>query len=139
VRENAFTHTPGLGVVWDPKHDVDPPIGKACHAILPTKTSLTYGWFACISCVFLKAGSQVSFTSFVNFLFCMIFDVDTLSMVRRSLIAWVHLALISLLVSTFSCMTLSHLRTHIRYADSDRRIWKSQVGPRWVILFSCHC
>jgi len=67
-------HTPGLGVVWDSKHDVDPPIGKARHAILPTKTSLTYGWFAYISCVFLKAGSQVS-----------------LSMVNRLLIVWFHL------------------------------------------------
>ena len=134
-----FTHTPGLGVVWDSRHDVDPPIGKACHAILPTKTSLTYGWFACISCVFLKAGSQVSFTSFMNFLFHIIFDTDTLSMVRHLLIMWFHLALISLSVSTFSCMTLSHLRTHIRYTDSDRRIWKSQVRPQWVILFSCCC
>jgi len=132
-------HTPGLGVVWDSKHDVDLPIGKAHHTILPTKTSLTYGWFACISCVFLKAGSQVSFTSFMNFSFRMIFDTDTLLMVRRSLIVWFHLMLISLLVSTFSCMTLSHLRTYIRYADSDRRIWKSWVRPWWVILFSCHC
>ena len=93
--------TPGLGVVWDSKRDVDLPIGKARHAILPTKPSLTYGWFACISYVFLKAGSQVSFTSFVNFLFCMIFNADTLSMVRRLLIMWFHLALISLSVSTF--------------------------------------
>ena len=67
--KNAFMHTPGLGVVWDSKHDMDLPIGWAHHAILPTKTSLSYGWFACVSCVFLSAGSQVSFISFVSFLF----------------------------------------------------------------------
>jgi len=67
-------HTPGLGVVWDSKHDVDLPIGRAHHTILPTKTSLTYGWFAYISYVFLKAGSQVS-----------------LLMVNCLLIVWFHL------------------------------------------------
>ena len=38
--KNAFTHTPGVGVVWDSTHEMALPMGRAYHAILPTKTSL---------------------------------------------------------------------------------------------------
>ena len=66
----------------------------------------------------------------------MIFVVVTLLMVSLLLIAQYHLALISPSVRSLSCITLSHLRTQIKYADSDRRIWKSWVGP-WCVIFHC--
>ena len=56
-------------------------------------------------------------------------------MVSLLLIARYHLAQISPSWRCFPCMTLSHLRTHIKYADSDRMIWKSWVGPWQVFLF----
>ena len=65
--KNAFTHTPGLGVVWGSKHDVLPPNRRAHHAVLPTKTSQQYIHCAGSSIVFLKAGSRVSSASFMNF------------------------------------------------------------------------
>jgi len=134
VRENAFRHTPRLGVVWDSKPDVCTPKRRAHRAVLPTKTSLWYNHLAGGSPSFLSAGSQVSSTSFLNLSVLVIFVAVTLSMVSHSLIARSHLALISLSVRGFSCMTLSHRRAHIRYADSDRIIWSSRVGP-WRVTF----
>jgi len=90
-----------------------------------------------ISISFLSIGSQVPSASFVNSLVLMIFVAVTLSMVSLLLITQYHLALISLFMMGFSCMTLSHLRTQIRYTDSDRRIWKCWVGA-WCVLFCCH-
>jgi len=55
-------HTPGLGVVWDSKHDdVHPPttwVGSSCSPT--TKTSLHCNQFTGVSFSFLSAGSQVS-------------------------------------------------------------------------------
>ena len=116
--------------------DVYPPGGRAPHAVLPTKTSQRYIQFAGISISFLNAGSHVLSISCMNLLVLMIFVAVTLSMVSLLLIARYHLALISPSVGSFSCITLSHLRTQITYADSDRRIWKSRVGP-WCVVFRC--
>jgi len=129
VRKNAVMHTPGLGVVWDSKHNVCTPHRHAHRAVLPTKTLRSFIQFAGISPSFLNAGSHVVSTSFVNLLVLMIFVAVTLSMVSLLLIACRHLALISLSERVFSCMTLSHLRTQIRYTDSDRMIWSNWVGP----------
>jgi len=115
-------HTPGLGVVWDSKCGVYPPYRRAHHTVLPTKTSRQCIQFAGISIVLLKVGSQVSSINFVNLLVCFIFIAVTLSMVSLSLIVQCHLALISPSERFFSCMTLSHLNVHIRYANSNRRI-----------------
>jgi len=71
--KNAFTHTPGLGVVWGSKHDVFPPIRQAHHAVLPTKTSLDCIQFACISFSLLSVGPQVSSISFMKFVVCLDF------------------------------------------------------------------
>ena len=116
--------------------DIYPPRGWGPHTVLPTKTSQRYIQFAGISISFLSAGSHVPLISCVNLLVLMIFVVVTLSMVSLLLIARYHLALISPSVRSFSCITLSHLRTQITYADSDRRIWKSWVGP-WCVIFCC--
>jgi len=116
----------------------DPPNRWAHHTVLPTKTSPRCIQFAGISFSFFNASSQVAITVLVNLWFCLIFVTVTLLMVSLLLIAWYHLALISLSENTFSCMTFSHLNTQIKYADSDRMIWKSLVGLRWVIfLFRC--
>ena len=56
-------------------------------------------------------------------------------MVSLSLFVWYHLALISPLFRGFSCITLSYLRTQIKYANS--RIWRSCIGP-WCIILCCH-
>ena len=133
-------HTPRLGVVWGSKHGVPPPTRQGHHAVLPTKTSRHSIQFTGSSMIFLRAGSQVSSTRFVNWWVLLVFVVlvtFTLSVVSLSLITWYHLARISPLWSSFSCMTLSHLRTQIRYTDSDRMIWRSCVGPWWVFLCCC--
>jgi len=137
MRKNAFTHTPRLGVVWDSKHDICMPSRRAHCTVLPTKTSLQCIHCTGISPSFLRAGSQVSSTRFINSLVLVIFRVVTLSIVSLSLIAQCHLALISPSDRAFSCMTLSHHRTYIMYADSDRRIWRSQVGPLCAIFRCC--
>ena len=124
--------------MWGSKHDVFPPIRQAHHAVLPTKTSLECIQFACNSFSFLSAGPHVSSISFIKVLFLLIFVAVTLSMVSCSLIAWYHLILISSSDSGFPCITLSHLRSHIKYTDSDRRIWRSRVSP-WCVVFFCCC
>jgi len=106
-------------------------------AVLPTKTSLQCIQFAGVSFSFRSAGSHVSSTSFMNLLVLTIFVTVTLSMVSHLLIVHCHLALISLSWRGFSWMTHSHLRTHMRYANSDRRIWSSCDGPWRVILCCC--
>ena len=126
-------HTPGLGVVWDSKCGVNPPYRQAHHTVLPTKTSWQCIQFAGSSISCFKTGSHVPPISFVYLLVRAIFVTVTLSMVGLSLIVWYHFALISLLEMTFSCMTLLHLSIHIKYTDSESRIWKSQVGP-WCLL-----
>jgi len=60
-----------------------------------------------------------------------------LIMVSVSLITQCHLTHISPSESRFSWMTHLHLRAHIRYMDSNSRIWRSQVGPQCVILLCC--
>ena len=106
------------------------PPGRWIHrTVLPTKTSLICIQFASTSLSFLNAISHVSITVLVNFSFRLIFVAVTLLMVSLSFIAWYHLARISPSDSCFSCVTLSHLRTQIKYADSDSIIWKSLVCP----------
>jgi len=133
--KNDFMHTPGLGVVWGSKHDIFPPIRQAHHAVLPTKTSLDCSQFACVSFSLLSMGPQVSLISFMKLSFLLTIVVVTLLMVSLSLIAWYHLVLISPSDSGFSCITLLHLKTHIKYANSNRRVWRSQVRPQCVIFF----
>jgi len=106
-------------------------------AVLPTKTSLQCIQFAGVSFSFRSAGSHVSSTSFMNLLVLTIFVTVTLLMVSHLLIVHCHLALISLSWRGFSWMTHSHLRTHMRYANSDRRIWSSCDGPWRVVLCCC--
>jgi len=74
----------------------------------------------------------------MNLLVLTVFIMVTLLLVSFLLIMQYHLALISPSVRGFSCISLSHLRTQIKYADSDRMIWKGWVGP-WCIIFHCCC
>jgi len=130
----CFYAHPCTGVVWGSKHAF---LGsRVRYAVLPTKTSLRFIQFIGSSLSFLSACSQVSTTSLVNPSFLLIIVAFILSVVSLSLIARSHLVLISLSVSIFSCITLSHLRTQMRYADSEMMIWRSQVGP-WSVFRLC--
>ena len=112
------------------KIQCNPPGWWVHHTVLPTKTSPICIQFTSISFSFFNAISHVSITVLVNSLFCLIFVVVTLLLVILLFIAWYYLAHISCSDSSFPCITLSHLRTQIRYADSDRIIWKSLVCPQ---------
>ena len=59
-------------------------------------------------------------------------------MVSFLFMAWSHLLFISSSWWCFPCITLLHLSTHMRYANSRRSIWRSLVGP-WCVLFRFHC
>ena len=77
--------------------------------------------------------SQVSLIRLVkDFLPCflhLILVAAILSSVSLQLITLNHLALASLLLCGLSCMTLSHLRTQIRWADSEISICRSLLAP----------
>jgi len=114
-----------LGIVWGSEHIFSGVL--ECHAVLPAKTSQWCIQFNGSPPSVSSACSQVSFTtSVVNSSVLLTFVAVTLSLVSLSLIARSHLLLIS---SLGSCMTLLHLSTHTRYADSESSICRRRDGP----------
>jgi len=78
---------------------------------------------------FVKTCSQVFTTKLVNPLFLLVFDAFILSSVSPEFITLSHLDLISWLLWVFSWITLSQHSTHIRKADSERRIRRRRDAP----------
>jgi hypothetical protein len=88
----------------------------------------------------LRVGSHVSFAVCRARLSCLILGAFSLSSVRRMLIVRLHRAWISSLECMWSgfWMTLSHLRTQMRWAASDNRICRRRRAPLalgfWVLI-----
>jgi hypothetical protein len=99
------------------------------HAVLPTKTSLWCNQLGGSPPSVSSACSQVLTTRLVNTSFLMTLVAFILSMVSLSFIARSHLVLISSLVRIFPWITLSHLSTQVRYADSESSICRRRDGP----------
>ncbi len=95
---------------------------------LPTKTSRLWSHLCGRTVCFLSTSSQVANTRLVNGLSLRILVAAILSLVSLLLIALYHLAWVSFLVSCFPWMTCSRLITHIRWADSEIRIWSSLMA-----------
>ena len=106
----------------------------ACRAPLPTKTSRLVIQSSGRSPCFLRTCSHVLLTFFLDFSSRLIFVAVILSLVSLVLMARSHLWYVSFAVCICSCMTRSHLRTHIRWADSDTRIWRSRFLPSLILL-----
>jgi hypothetical protein len=70
----------------------------------------------------MSNGFHMFITRFMNLLSCLIFIAIILSLVSLVLMAFFHLMSTSLSECTFSQITLSHHRTHIRWAASEIRI-----------------
>ena len=104
--------------------------GQIFQTLIPTKTS----WFLIHSSsrsdCFFNVPSQVAFTSWVkglSFFFIMVTMI--FSLVSLLFIALYHLDPTSLLECVFSCITLSHLSTQIKWVASEIVIWRSLVAP----------
>lgn len=65
------------------------------------------------------------FANLVKFLLCFVLCASILSVVSLSFINLFHLFLMLCSFRVLSCITHSHLRTHIRWAALDRRICRS--------------
>ncbi len=121
-----FTHTPGVGVVWDSGCGLRLPVSRCYY---PLKTSRCCCQFRCGMLAFIKVFFQVAFVRFISLGSLFILVVIIRSLVSLSFIFLIHLLVISLLVWFFPCMTLSHLMTHTRWLASDIRICSSLVLP----------
>ena len=77
----------------------------------------------------LERPPQVVSTSWVKGLVLLITVAVILSSVSLLLIALYHLRSASLGVCCTSCITRSHLKTHIRWAASDTMIWRRRDAP----------
>src|SRR6266852_9960888 len=84
------------------------------HALIPTKTSRFWNQLGGNVPACFSKGFHVFSVSCVNFLFHFVFCAVILSVVSLSLIALFHLLVIPCSLRVFSCMTHSHLSTHIR-------------------------
>ena len=106
----------------------------ACHAPLPTKTSrLVIQSFGRSPC-FLRMCSHVFLVFLLDFSSLLIFVAIILSSVSLVFMTRSHLWCVSFVVCECSWMTRSHLRTHMRCADSEIRIWRSRFAPSVVFL-----
>jgi len=123
-----------VGIVWGSKHTFSGL--RIRYAVLPTKTSLWFN-FGGSPLSFSRACSQVFTTSVVNPSFLLTLVAVILLIVSLSLITRSHLPLISSSECSFAWVTLSHLSTQIRYADSEMMICKSRVGPLRTPLPFC--
>jgi hypothetical protein len=81
---------------------------------------------------FWRVSLHVFLIRFVYVLSCMIFVAVILSHVSHLLIFLCHLVFISSSVCSSLWIILSHLRTHMRWADSDIRICRRCVLPFWI-------
>ena len=120
---------PYCRVVWDLKVDL-----LVSHCPLPTKTSQLLSQSTGRSFCLCRALFHMFLISFVYVLFLTIFIVTILSIVSRSLIFLSHLTFTSSSVWVFSWMILSHLRTHIRWADLEMSICRRRVFAFWVAM-----
>ena len=127
----------GTQIMW--------PSRARLYILLPTKTSQLWIQLWGMSADRWRVGSQVVCTCRRDFSSRLTLVAIILSSVSRALIAFNHLVWISLSTcmrsslsssswsSSSDGMTLSHLRTHIRWAASDSRIWRRWLAPRfWV-------
>jgi hypothetical protein len=107
------------------------------YVLLPTKTSRLWTQLWGMSAVRLRAGSQVSFTRWRDSLSRLTLVAVILSSVSHALIALSHRLWISLSVcirsSSKSTITLSHLRTHMRWVASESKIWRRCLAPRFGV------
>jgi hypothetical protein len=127
VRGNTFTHAPCVGgAVWDSGTCL--PFGYPC-GLLPTKTSRSFNQFSGGTPCCQSKGSQVVFTRCWYLLSLLILVAVILSLISLVFMAHSHLVWISPSECCFSLITLSHLRIHIRWADSVMVICISHVGP----------
>jgi hypothetical protein len=112
-----------------------PPRGhQVLRVVLPTKTSLSVMQFIGRSLFSVSSCSQVFTIRLVNPSFRLIRVAVILSVVSLSLVTRSHLLSTSLIECCSPWITLSPLISHIRCADSARRIWRSLVGP-WRVFF----
>ena len=101
------------------------------HVLLPTKTSRSSIQLFRRSILEDKTFSQVFTAKVVNPLLRAVVWAIILSSVSLVLIVWYHRVLISWGLCTFSWITLSQRRTHIKKADSEMRIWRRRAAPLW--------
>ena len=99
------------------------------HSLLPTKNSRFCSQLYGSSHVFFKSASQVDLTFLIDVLSHFTLVAMILSSVSHLFILATHLVLISFMLWSFCWITCSHLRTHIRWADSVRRICRSLTAP----------
>ena len=114
------------------------PRSRVRYAVLPTKTSLWFIQFGGRTLSFSSVGSQVFTTRLVNPSSLFILVAVILSLVSLSLMLRSHRFLISFSFRYLSWITLSHRRTHMRYAAFDMSICRSWVGP-WCVFFLSLC
>ena len=104
---------------------------KGSGAILPTKTSLFRNHPSGSS---LRASSHVCFVIFCRDLLWFVLVASILSSMSLLFIARCHRLSISSSECTLPCITLSHRRTQIVYADSVIKICSNLTAP-WVFGF----
>ena len=127
-----MTHTPGVGVVWG--SGLGSCVGLRPHALLPTKTSRLCSQSFGRARVFSRTPSQVDLTLCMEALSCLITVAVILSLVSLLLMLSRHLFVISVVSWFLPWITRSHLSTHIRWADSVRRIWSSRAALALVCV-----
>ena len=113
---------------------VGPQLG-ACYGLLPTETLWWLIQLGGSGSSFSSRASQVFITKLVNLFSRLIFVAVILSLVSLVLITFLHLVLIIASMCCIPCITLSHLRTHIRCAASVIRIVANLPLPFFLGLF----
>ena len=104
-------------------------LGLGPRSLLPTKNSRFCSQSYGSSHVFFKSAFQVDLTFLIDVLSRFTLVAMILSSMSRLFILATHLVLISFVLWSFCWITRLHLRTHIRWADSVRRICRSLTTP----------
>jgi len=131
VRENAFMHILG-GIVWGPKYTFLGGFWDVMQSYPLKPHGGVSRWESSFSFECLLPGIHHKIG---EFLVCLTSVTVTLLMVSLSLITQSHLSLISSFDRCFPWMTLSHLSTHMRYADLESIICWRQDGPTHGAFF----
>ena len=95
------------------------------YALICTKTSHFWNQLSGSVPLHFNSFSHVFFTSLVKFLSCLDWCAVILSVVSHSFITLFHLLFTPCRLGAFSCITLSHWSTHMRWAALDSMIWRS--------------
>jgi hypothetical protein len=95
------------------------------YALIPTKTSRFWNQLSGSVPLHFNSFSHVFFASLVKFLSRLDWCAVILSVVSHSFITLFHLLFTPCWLGAFSCITLLHWSTHIRWAASDSMIWRS--------------